>query len=131
MKVTNNGKSNVGFGGTHTPDGIVGSFTLEPGENEVDSKAWETARKNAAFKSYLDAGTLVESGNGGKKPEKEKPVEKATDAIVAQFARLSVSKAIDAVEKASDVEVLEACLAAESRASVTEAIEARLEELKS
>jgi hypothetical protein len=120
VTITNTGKASVGFG--REP-----RTTLIPGENQVDPEAWATAKKHPAIAAHVESGMLVEEGA----PSKKKPsvTAKKTVEIVTAFGKLSVAKAIEMVKDAKDVGVLKACLQAEEREDVFEAIETRLQEL--
>lgn len=135
MTITNTG------GGTIRISGI----TLVPGGNEVTAKQMETLKKSKLFNGSLNIGRLVEGETAPKRGKKVEPVKvtepikeeeepqklnkEHVEKLVVGFLEMDEAKAVKAVAKATDVDVLMAIFDVEKRPKVKEALEAKLNEL--
>lgn len=129
MKLFCHDKNGVILGydnGTHIP----GSFHVLTGKNEVPDEIWEKVKDKKGVMGWL-AGGVIEVGDGPK-PEPEAPKEPVVDmktTEVFDITSVKVSEAVPMVTEEEDVQTLMAWQDAESRKTVLEAIEGRLEDL--
>lgn len=111
----------------------VNGKKLMPGPNKVDLKWWSETRKHPSIQKRLDAGTIIEeqdfdemmeATSQGENPEAESTLD------VSLLKDMKANQAINVVKETTSLELLQAWLGVEERASVVKAIEKQITELK-